>query len=76
MAPKSRRNKAKFRRPVQQRPASSATPITATVTQTATASRPNTAITAQYNYVINDLKLIGGIAGSMILIIIILSFIL
>jgi len=74
MAPKSRRSKAKFRRLVQQ-PATSST-ATATPTTT-TATRPTTTTAAvQYDYIINDLKLIGAIAGSMILLIIILSFVL
>jgi len=78
MAPKSRRGKARFRRPAQQPAAASVTPITATAFPTTTVNRPivNAATTAQYDYVTKDLKLIAIIAGSMILLIVILSFIL
>lgn len=69
MAPKSRRSKAKFRRLAQQPAASSTTPITTKTTTTTTAA-------VQYAHIINDLKLIGAIAGSMILLIILLSFVL
>jgi|GEM_PF-6673677 len=78
MAPKSRRGKARFRRPAQQPAAASVIPGTATAFPTTTMNRPtaNAATKAQYDYVTRDLKLIAIIAGSMILLIVTLSFIL
>ncbi|MEW6142007.1 MAG: hypothetical protein AB1597_02475 [Chloroflexota bacterium] len=77
MAPKSRRGKAKFRRLAQQPSAPSTTKVTTAAPPTPT-TQPTTptAPTAQYNYITNDLRLVGIVAGSMIILIIILSFVL
>ncbi len=80
MAKKSRRARAKYRsramKPVQERPPQPPGGAPATVQRPARLSPTAQDLTGRYQHVIPDLKRIGIIAGAMILVLIILSFVL